>query len=213
MKPVPARWAFLGLLLLTRATPCPADDNTLTNGELQQRLQRLEQRVDALEQLVAPMKAQQTAAAHRRQQQQKAAARREADRQRYSPEELQTIEQLYASADGNWDALHAAEVLERLRKEFPKANRTGCAMLAFAAASEGKAAIALLQAAMKDYADCYFDDGVQVGAYACYLLVRHHRAHGREETAAKLASILETRYPDAIDHEGRSLHARLQAAD
>ena len=48
-------------------------------------------------------------------------------------------------------------------------------------------------------------DGVQVGAYARFLLVQDYRARGEDQKAQALFIELKTSYPDAIDHGGKLL--------
>jgi hypothetical protein len=90
-------------------------------------------------------------------------------------------------------------------KKFPDINRTGCATLYVAQKSEGEERLKYLQQCIDKFNDCFYGDGVQVGAYSRFLLAEDYRRNGEETKAAALYDELKTKYPDAVDHSGRLL--------
>jgi hypothetical protein len=171
--------------------------------ELQAKIKQLEDRVAQLESALEPFLQQQRVAAIREQ----ARARMRKDLDIYSQEQLQEIEQLYQVANKKWRSEEGKQSLEKLVEKYDKANRTGCALLYLGQMSEGDAQIQYLTRAIKDYSDCCYGDGVQVGAYARFVLAGRCRADGENEKAEKLIKELNQDYGDAIDHRGQSLLA------
>lgn len=135
---------------------------------------------------------------------QKRAAR---DGETYDRATLREIEILYRKAS---DSDGADEALKTLIEKFPKANRTGCAVM-YAAQREKDVAERerLLKLAIDKFGDCYYGDGVQVGAYARYYLAGHCSQAGRTAEAEKLYAEIRTDYPDAVNHKGGLLSAWL----
>ena len=90
------------------------------------------------------------------------------DREEYSRQELSELEELYQVANKNWktDKPKAKEAMEELVKNYKKANRTGCAMLYLAQLSRGDERDKYLDETIKDYSDCFYGNGVQVGGWA-----------------------------------------------
>jgi len=67
-----------------------------------------------------------------------------------------------------------------------------------------------LKEAIEDFSDCFYGNGVQVGAYARYYLAHHYRKSGETSKAEKLFTELKEEYPDAIDHKGQLLSALIE---
>ena len=106
------------------------------------------------------------------------------------------IERLYRLSSS--DDPGAAEALKTLEEKFPEANRTGCAVMYAAQRAQGAEREAILKRVIEKYDDCYYGDGVCVGAQARWYLAKLHQAE-----AEKLLGEIRTRYPDAVTHRGQ----------
>lgn len=131
--------------------------------------------------------------------------RSELDRTLYNQEELRDIEQLYQVANKQWDSPESKGSLKQLIEKYPKANRTGCALLYLGQMASGRDKEAYLKQAIADFGDCYYGDGVQVGAYARMYLAYYRQETGKAKEAAALFEEVRQDYPDAVDHKGRLL--------
>ena len=127
------------------------------------------------------------------------------DRAKYTPEQLRDAEQLYQVANQKWGSPEASESLQAMLQKYPDINRTGCATLYLAQSSEGDERAKYLQDCIEKFNDCFYGDGVQVGAYARFLLAEDYRRKGEQNKAAALDNEIKTKYPDAIDHGGNLL--------
>lgn len=174
-------------------------------AELSERVAALEARLAELEEQTMPL-IEQARNEHRRELARAAArARMRQDRGKYSPEVLSEVEQLYQTANKDWRSPATVAALEKLVNDYPDLNRTGCATMYLGQMSRGAERVDYLTRAMTDFADCYYGDGVNVGAYATYYLACYHMEEGNREDAQKLIDKINTHYPDAIDHRGRAL--------
>jgi TolA-binding protein len=170
--------------------------------ELEKRVEHLEERVRSLEQAIRPEPAARNrSAAHREQ----FLARIGQDRAAYSEADRAEIERLYQIANRSWSSPEARASLEALVEKYPAANRTGCALLYLGQMAEGEEKEAYLKRAIANHADCWYGDGVQVGAYARFHLANYYRHAGRDDEARQLFEEIRTSYPDAIDHKGRRI--------
>ncbi|MGJ8644862.1 MAG: hypothetical protein ACSHX9_15760 [Luteolibacter sp.] len=126
------------------------------------------------------------------------------DRDEYSRQELGEIEELYQVANKNWktDRAKAKQAMQELVKNYKKANRTGCAMLYLGQLSYGDERDKYLDQAIKDFSDCFYGNGVQVGGWARYLRILDLRSDEDDAAADKLEKELRTNYPKAITHGG-----------
>ena len=97
------------------------------------------------------------------------------------------------------------------REKYDKANRTGCALLYLGQMSDGTKKEDYLNKAIADFSDCWYGDGVQVGAFARFILAQHYRSNKQLEKGEKLLQEMEQMYPDAIDHNGQPLTAQSDA--
>jgi RNA polymerase sigma-70 factor (ECF subfamily) len=127
------------------------------------------------------------------------------DQGKYTPPQLHDAEQLYQVADQKWGTPEAIESLQTMVKKYPDINRAGCATLYLAQMSEGNEHAQYLQDCIEKHDDCFYGDGVQVGAYARFLLVEDYKNQGETEKAEALFNEIKTNYPDAIDHNGNLL--------
>jgi len=127
------------------------------------------------------------------------------DRKTYSPEELREIENLYQVANKLWKTPEAKTSLKVLIEKYPKSNRTGCAVQYMGQMSGGEEKEEYLKLAIKDFGDCYYGNGVQVGAYARFYLGYYYLEKGMKKEAQVLFDEIRKDYPDAISHKGKRL--------
>ncbi len=132
------------------------------------------------------------------------------DRAVYTQQELTEIESLYQVANKGFNK-EAQESLEKLVARHEKANRTGCAVLYLGQMAAGAQKERYLKRAIEKHNDCWYGDGVQVGAYARYHLAMYYHAVGRQEEAAELFAELRRDFPNAIDHKGEFLFKLIPA--
>lgn len=180
--------------------------------KLEERVAELEQEVAGLEQEVAELKAALVPVIEKAkaeqivaQERNKARIRMRKDSEIYSREELEEIESLYQVANKQWKTEEGKESLRKLISKYDKANRTGCALLYLGQMSAGEEREEYLKRAIADFSDCFYGDGVQVGAYARYYLAYHYKESGAEEKARELFDELGELYPNAISHKGKLL--------
>jgi len=129
----------------------------------------------------------------------------EEDRKTYSIDELREIEKLYQVANKQWNTPEAKESLKKLIEKFPKANRTGCAVQYMGQMSAGEEKEKYLKLAIKDFGDCYYGSGVQIGAYARLYLGYYYKEKGQDKEAKALFDEIRKDYPDAVSHKGKRL--------
>jgi len=131
------------------------------------------------------------------------------DKELYTRQQLREIDALYQVVEREWQTEAARKSLQTLVEKYPKANRTGCALLSLGQMRHDEEHIAYLRQAIADHSDCFYGDGVQVGAYARFLLGRVYFEGADLDKAKTLFDQLRSNYTDAVDHEGRSLLAQL----
>ena len=108
-----------------------------------------------------------------------------------------------------WQSPEGRDSLKTLVEKYKKANRTGCAILYVGQMTHGDEQLAYLKQAIADYSDCFNGDGVQVGAFARFLLGQAYLKSGNAELAEPLFDEIRKNYPDCVDHQGNSLVAQL----
>lgn len=180
-------------------------------AQLKQRVAQLEKQVQEIAQLLEPLKAQQTADNRRKTLRERFEKKMAQDRDKYTQDQLRDAENLYQVANQKWGTTEATESLQTMIKKYPDINRTGCATLYVAQKSEGDERARYLQACIEKFNDCFYGDGVQVGAYARFLLAGDYLSKGQEEKAAALYSEIKSKYPDAVDHSGNLLVDSIKA--
>ena len=136
-------------------------------------------------------------------------ARYEEDRKTYSGEQLREIEQLYQAANKDLKSPEAKKHLNNLIEKYPKANRTGCAVQYMGQMSTGAEKEKYLRMAIRDFGDCYYGSGVQVGAYARLYLAYYYKELGKEKEAKALFDEIRKDFPDAVNHKGKPLAGML----
>lgn len=127
------------------------------------------------------------------------------DRKNYTVEQLREIESLYQVANQKFNTPEAKESLKTLIEKYPKANRTGCAVQYMGQMCSGEEREKYLKLAIKDFGDCFYGSGVQVGAYARFYLASHYKQKGMEKEAQALFDEIRKDYPDAVSHKGRRI--------
>jgi hypothetical protein len=127
------------------------------------------------------------------------------DRSKYTADQLREAENLMRIGDEKYGSPEANESCQTLIKNYPDSDRAGCAMLYLAQMSQGDERARYLQECIDKYNDCFYGDGVQVGAYARLLLVEDYKSQGETEKAEALFNEIKTKYADAIDHNGNLL--------
>ncbi len=118
------------------------------------------------------------------------------------------IERLYRKVSSRSD--ESAEALKTLMEKYPKANRTGCAVM-YAAQREKDTAERerLLKLAIASFGDCWYGDGAQVAPYARWYLAKLYERTGKPDEAKRLFDEIRTDYPNAVTHRGSSFSAWL----
>lgn len=191
--------------------PLFAQANADDVAQLKERVAQLEKQVQEISQLLQPLKAQQAADAHRKAFREKFEKKMAQDREKYTQEQLRDAENLYQVANQKWGSPEATESLQTMIKKYPDINRTGCATLYVGQKSEGAERAKYLQDCIEKFNDCFYGDGVQVGAYARFLLAEDYKSKGEQEKAAALYVELKAKYPDAVDHSGNLLMEAIRA--
>ena len=227
-------WVAVVMVCLAPGGARAADDAAKDEQirELQAKLQKLEARLAEVEKLLAALMpkageaakgaaqstpqagagaaaAEQAPPAQRQRLQVHAKQRMRQDLQKHTPEQLREAEALYQVANKNWRTPEAEQSLEQMVAKYPNVNRTGCAVLYLAQYSRGEEQERLLKEAIEKYGDCFYGNGVQVGAYARLLLGGYYQQNGKEDLAKQQFDELRTKFPDAIGHRGESLVAKL----
>jgi hypothetical protein len=180
---------------------------------LLQRIIALEKRVAELETKLAPVLEVERVKAVAADQKAMAHERMLLDAEFLTRTDLNLIERAYQTANQDWKGEEAKKAVALLSARFPTANRTGCAVLALAQASEGDEQIKLLKRAIEKHNGCFYINGVQVGAYARLYLGMRYKKDGNDEAAEKLFEEIKTDFQDAIDHEGQLLSAHLEGLE
>ena len=136
----------------------------------------------------------------------KAKNRMRQDWNRYSRKQLKQIENLYKSRGYKYGSTTKTKNLLRVISQYSYSNRAGCAMLYLGQSHTGNKQKYYLKKSMSKYKDCFYGNGVQVGAYAMYwLAVRVYLQEGKKAEAYTLLKQLKKKYPNAIDHRGNNL--------
>jgi len=203
--------AVILMSAVAASAPLFAQTNTDDVVQLKQRVAQLEKQVQEISQLVAPLKAQQAIDNRRKALQERFAKRAAQDQDKYTAEQLRDAESLYQVANQKWGSPEATESLKTMIKKYPDIDRTGCATLYLAQASQGDERAKYLRDCIEKFNDCFYGDGVQVGAYARLLLAQDYRSKGEAEKAAALYDEIKAKYADAIDHAGNLLVDSIKA--
>lgn len=187
--------------------------SVMAQASPEERLAQLERRVAALEQQIKDLKTDPQTAAAQEKARTAARERMRADVKKFSREEIAKAEQLYQSANRNLRAPEARDLLQQMIEQYPGMNRTGCAVLYLAQQSQGEEREHLLKTAIADHNDSFYGDGLQVGAYARFLLANDYLQAGKKDEAKRLFDELKKDYPDAITHSGELLSKHMPVVE
>jgi hypothetical protein len=127
------------------------------------------------------------------------------DKARYSESVLSEIEDLYQKAIQNLDDKNSIGILKTVIEKYPESNRAGCSALYLGQCLNGNEREKYLKLAIDRYDDSFYGDGVQVGAFARYMLAMQYRNQKLYGKSDSLLQQIQSNYPDAIDHSGNSL--------
>ena len=133
----------------------------------------------------------------------KVAARMKVDVDEYGRDGVRAIEMAYRAYSRSKDVDN--EHLQALIEKYPKANRTGCAVMYAGQRAQGSDDGKWFRLAMEKYADCMYGDGAQVGAYARLYLAGYLESKGKKDEVKKLRDEILKLYPDARTHRGRKM--------
>lgn len=199
---------FTGIMMSAIAAGSTLLAQTTTNDltQLTHRVDQLEKQVQEITQFLEPLKGQQSIISNRRAAlKERVQNRFELDRDKYTPEQVLEAEKLYDMVSGKPNSPEASQCFETLIKKYPQIDRTGCAALYVAQRAQGDARVKYLQDCIEKYNDCMYGDGVQVGAYARFLLAHEYITKGEDKQAEALYTEIKSAYADAIDHGGNLL--------
>lgn len=191
--------------LKTLALLCLLPAAAFADTALEARVSELETRLTALETQLQPLLKEQAEKAHWEKKRSDARARMHADGQHFERNELREIEKLYQAGSKKWKTDEGKAILKDLVEKYPKANRTGCALLYLGQQSTGEDQLVFLNSAINDFSDCYYGDGVQVGPYAKLVLIRIYLKDAKIDAAKKLIKSIRSEHLDAISHNGKRL--------
>ncbi|MEE9368534.1 MAG: hypothetical protein V3V05_06675 [Pontiella sp.] len=198
---------LLAAVVMLTAT-LQADDSILL-----QRVIELENRVTELETKLAPVLEEERVKTIVVRQKELARERMLLDAEFHSRLDLNVIEKAYHTVNQDWKTEEAKNAINFLIEKFPRANRTGCAVLSLAQATEGTEQLDYLKQAAGKYSGCFFANGVQVGPYARLYLGMRYKREGKDDDAEKLFEELRTIYPYAVDHKGQLLISHLEGLE
>jgi len=200
-KPTHSLAAFglvLAMVLVSAGCNVTGEKDTQEVKQLKAQVAALEKRISEMQNSLQPVERQ-------RAFREKFERRSELDQKKYTQEQLMEAEKLYMVANQKWGSPEVVESLQTMIKKYPDINRTGCATLYLAQLSQGDESARYLQDCIEKYNDCYYGDGVQVGAYARFLLAENYRNKGEKEKAEALCKEIKDNYSDSIDHRGQLL--------
>jgi hypothetical protein len=158
-----------------------------------------------LERTLGPVLAEAEAKARQRALRPRFEERSEADKKVYTQAQLDEAWRLhlnYRDPAVGWGSKQARKDQAAVIKKVPKANVAGCALVYLAQMAEGDEQTAYLEQAIREYGDCFYGDGVQVGAFARYLLAQAYLEKGDKGQADRLFAEIRSQFPGAIDHNG-----------
>jgi tetratricopeptide (TPR) repeat protein len=169
----------------------------------------LEKKISELETL-SPLQTQAEQQARQLAYREKFNQRRDLDRKKYTEEQLTEAENMYAAAESRLKSPESVESVNQMLQKFPGANRTGCLLLQLAQTTTGPESEKYFKDCIEKYNDCYYGDGVQVGALARFWLANYYNHTGENEKAEALYKEIKNNCSDALDHNGQFLTNRIK---
>lgn len=200
-------WLILVLIALipSMALAQQSTEQAQTQMTPEQRIARLEAQVAQLGKLVQPLLIEHEIKVRNIQNRNLARKRMQEDAKTYTKDQLQNMETLYQAANKNLKGPDAKANLEKVVNDYPKSNRAGCALVYLGQITSGDQQITYLKKAIDEHSDCFYGNGVQVGAYARLLLSVRYANDGKKDEALKLLDELKKDYPRSQDHKGQPL--------
>ncbi|MEO8211258.1 MAG: hypothetical protein ABI840_11930 [bacterium] len=174
--------------------------------ELEERINSLEKRQSSLEKMFYQNQAQlKNNDSLVTKQKVKAMKRVKQDQDKFSAEDLKAAEDLYVKGSDKMKTEEGKKYLEELIAKYPLTNRAGCAAMYIAQIKEDSQQEKFLKDVIEKYNDCFYLDGVQTGPYAHFYLARYYNEKGDKKSFEEQLKLLNEKYPDAIDHQGKKL--------
>jgi TolA-binding protein len=201
MKGHVMRNVIILMLAVFTATSAMAHDKVKL-AALEKRVKALEARLGSDGALAAPKGNDEQ---RKKAQVTKARERMREDSTVYSRTQLREIETLYQVANRKWRSQEGKDSLRKMITKYDKANRTGCALLYLGQMSKGQEREEYLKKAINGFSDCFYGNGVQVGAYARYFLAYYYKENGHKAEAEEMFREITSKYPNAVNHKGRFL--------
>lgn len=210
----------LTVVLLGTANSLFAIDQSSKIAELEQRIERLEKALNIKQNSTSYSKESSNYSTKSSsytndkenaiQEKLKARKRMKEDWKRYSRRQRKEIEALYQSRGHRNGSVKKIENLKKVVSKYSRANRAGCAMLLLGLyGGDKKNKEYYLKKAINQHADCFYGNGVQVGAYARYCLASVYLEEGKKDQAIALFKQIKKKYPNAIDKGGKSLDSKI----
>jgi|GEM_PF-918059 len=195
----------LAMVLVSAGCNVTGEKDTREVKQLKAQVAALEKRISEMENSLLPAKTQLEQQERQRAYREKFDRRRDLDRKKYTEEQLTEAENMYAAAESKLRSPEFIESVNQMLQKFPGANRTGCLLLQLAQTTTGPESEKYFKDCIEKYNDCYFGDGVQVGAFARFWLANYYSKTGENEKAEALRKEIKNNYSDAIDHYGQFL--------
>jgi len=162
----------------------------------------VEAQIDELNDLILPYKDMMDQELRRKELRAAARERMEADRERYSEEELEEMRELYRGGRGRRDDPERRQNLEQLVQKYPESSMTGCALLQLARGADPQEAESYYLKAIQGHSDSYCHGGMPVGAMARDRLAEYYEENGQGAKAVRLRGEIKRDFPGAADHHG-----------
>jgi outer membrane murein-binding lipoprotein Lpp len=195
----------LAMVLVSAGCNVTGEKDTPEVKQLKAQVAALEKRMSEMEKSLLSAKTQAEQQERQRAYREKFDRRRDLDLRKYTEEQLTEAENMYAAAESKWNSPEYSESVKQMVQKFPDANRAGCLLLEFAQNTTGPDSEKCFKDCIEKYNDCYYGDGVQVGAFARFWLADYYSKTNENEKAAALYKEIKDNYSDAIDHNGQLL--------
>src|ERR1039458_1886912 len=176
----------LAIVLVSAGCNVTGEKDTPEVKQLKAQVAALEKRMSEMEKSLLPAKTQLEQQARQRAYRERFDRRRELDRKKYTDEQLTEAEKIYQAGDSKWGSPECIEILKQMLEKYPDINRSGCALLDIAVNTTGPESEKYLKDCIQKYDDCYYGDGVQIGAFARFYLADYYSKTGENEKAEAL---------------------------
>ena len=193
----------LAIPLVSAGCNASGDKNTQEVEQLKAKVADIENRMTEMEKQTSP--AQSQFEARQRAYRERFNQRCDLDKKKYTVDQLMEEENMYAAAEKKLESPDAVASVNQMLQKFPDANRTGCILLELAQSTTGPESEKYFKDCIEKFNDCYYGDGVQVGALARFCLANYYRETGEKEKAQALYKEIKSTYSDSIHHNGQLL--------